>query len=256
MKQQVPLIVANWKMNPSTQEDALALAVAVAKKQKQQKNAKVVLAVPFPYLTEIAKKITRSTVRLAAQNLSTEPLGAFTGEVSAAQLRNLGVEYVIIGHSERRAMGETNEQVQKKILMALKHSLTPIVCIGEKTRDEHGAFFGVVETQLRSIAGVLKAADIKKVVIAYEPIWALSTTKNGHVATPDDAKEMQLFIESVLTKLYDRKTARTVRVMYGGSVNATNVTGFHHEGGMAGFLVGGASLKAEEFNKIISLVST
>jgi triosephosphate isomerase len=179
-------------------------------------------------------------------------MGAFTGEISALQLRDLKTEYVIIGHSERRAMGESDAQVQKKVLSALKSKLTPVVCVGERERDTQGDFFTLIENQIKSIGSVLSPSDIKKIVIAYEPIWAISTTKNAHVATPADAKEMQLFVESTLTKLYDRPTARAVRVLYGGSVNPSNIDGFVAEGGMDGFLVGGASLKADDFMKIIN----
>jgi triosephosphate isomerase len=200
----------------------------------------------------VAKKIGKKSIFLAAQNISTEPMGAFTGEISALQLRDLKTEYVIIGHSERRAMGESDAQVQKKVLSALKSKLTPVVCVGERERDTQGDFFTLIENQIKSIGSVLSPSDIKKIVIAYEPIWAISTTKNAHVATPADAKEMQLFVESTLTKLYDRPTARAVRVLYGGSVNPSNIDGFVAEGGMDGFLVGGASLKADDFMKIIN----
>lgn len=244
MKANIPLIVGNWKLNPATLKDATVLASGVARRHKKTDAPYVAVAPPFPFLTEVEKKISKSTVALATQDVSTEPLGAFTGEVSAAQLRNIGAVYVIIGHSERRALGETNEQVTKKVLIALKNKLVPIVCIGEKERDEQAAFFGVIEQQLRALAKVLDSKAIKKIVIAYEPIWAIGT---GKTATPADVKEMQLFIESTLTKLYDRTTAGKVRLLYGGSVKPHNAKELHEEGGMNGFLVGGASLKAEDF---------
>ncbi|MCA9354790.1 MAG: triose-phosphate isomerase [Candidatus Kaiserbacteria bacterium] len=252
MKKTTPLIVGNWKLNPVTLTDAAALGQAVAKSRKAIPEPYVAVAPSFPYLAEVGKKIKKSTVALAAQDVFYEPVGPFTGEVSVPQLKDLDVAFVIIGHSERRALGETDEQVAKKVLAVLKHQLTPIVCIGERERDEHGHFFTFVESQLRSLASVLTSVQIKKVVIAYEPIWAIGT---GNTATPDDVKEMQLFIESVLTKLYDRPTAKKVRLLYGGSVKPQNAAELHKVGDMQGFLVGGASLKAADFAAIITAVS-
>jgi len=251
MKKTLPLIVGNWKMNPVTTSDAVALATAVAKKHKKAEKPMVAIAPPFPYLSEVGKKIAKSSVMLAAQDVHYGVIGAATGEVSVLQLKDLGVQYVIIGHSERRALGETDEDVQKKVEVVLKHRLTPIVCVGEIERDEHGDFYTFIEAQLRSLAEVLPATAIKKVVIAYEPIWAIGT---GKTATPDDVKEIQLFIESVLTKLYDRPTAKKVHLLYGGSVKPQNAEELHKIGDMDGFLVGGASLKAEDFADIIKAV--
>ncbi len=247
-----PLIVGNWKLNPVTVADAVALGGAVARTQKNTTEALAAVAPPFPYLLEVSKKIKKSVVALAAQDVHYEVMGAATGEVSVLQLRDLGATYVIIGHSERRALGESDEDVHRKVTTVLKHKLTPIVCVGERERDEQGNFFTFVELQLRSLAEVLSVTQIKKVIIAYEPIWAIGT---GNTATPDDVKEMQLFIESVLTKLYDRATAKKVRLLYGGSVKPHNAAELHATGDMGGFLVGGASLKAEDFDAIIKAVS-
>jgi triosephosphate isomerase len=246
------LVIGNWKLNPNTLAEALALTQSVTKLVKAS-DTSVAIAPPFIYLTEISKKLARSNIKLAAQTVSTEPMGAFTGEISAIQLRDLKTEYVIIGHSERRAMGETDTMVQKKIIEAIKHKVTPVICIGEKDRDSQGAFYSFVENQLRSIAQVLNSTQIKKVVIAYEPIWAIGT---GKTATPADVKEMQLFLLSVLTKLYDKPTAKKVVLLYGGSVKPDNAVSLHVEGGMNGFLVGGASLKAEDFLKIVKATDT
>lgn len=251
MKRNIPLVVGNWKLNPQTLTEATILASAVAKSQKKNEVPYVAVAPGYVHLTEVAKKITRSTVQLATQDVSTEPMGAFTGEISALQLRSLEVEFAIIGHSERRAMGETDEVVQKKTLQALKNKITPIVCIGERERDQNGQFFSFVEQQLRALCAGMSATDVKKIVIAYEPIWAIGT---GKTATAGDVKEMQLFIVSVLTKLYDRKVADAVRLLYGGSVKPANALELQKEGGMNGFLVGGASLSGKDFSDIISIV--
>lgn len=252
MKKTVPLIVGNWKLNPVKLADASKLAQMIARKHKSISEPYVAIAPPFPYLSEVGKKIQKSSVALAAQDVYFKNIGAHTGEVSVLQLKDLGVEYVIVGHSERRAMGESDYDVQQKVEMILKHRLIPIVCIGERERDEQGNFFTFVEEQLRSLAEVLPSAQIKKVIIAYEPIWAIGT---GLTASAENVKEMQLFIETVLTKIYDRPTARAVRLLYGGSVKPQNAAELHSQGGMNGFLVGGASLNAEDFVAIIKAVS-
>jgi len=149
-------------------------------------------------------------------------------------------------------MGETDDEIGQKVLSTLKHRLTPIVCVGELERDESGDFYNFVESQLRHLAKVVSKKQIKKVIIAYEPIWAIGT---GKTATPDDVKEMQLFIASTLTKIYDRSTAKGVRLLYGGSVKPRNAEELHKIGEMDGFLVGGASLHSEDFLNIIKAVS-
>ncbi len=252
MKKSVPLIVGNWKLNPVTLSEASALASSVAKKTKKVEEPYMAIAPPFTYLAEVGKKIAKSSVSLAAQDVYYKNIGAHTGEISILQLKDLGVEFVIIGHSERRAAGETDEDVQQKVAVCLKHRLVPIVCVGERERDEQGNFFNFVAKQLRSLTENLTTAQASKVVIAYEPIWAIGT---GNTATADDVKEMQLFIESTLTKIYDRKTAQKVRLLYGGSVKPGNAEVLHNEGGMRGFLVGGASLKAESFSDVAKAVS-
>lgn len=252
MKKTVPLVVGNWKMNPATLAEASALVSAIVKKNKKNDESYIAVAPPFTYLSEVEKKIKNSKVLLAAQDVYYKNAGSYTGEVSALQLKDLGVSYVIIGHSERRADGETDEIVNLKIQASLRYKLTPIVCIGEKERDEHGHFFTFIENQIRSLATILDVTQLKRIVIAYEPIWAIGT---GNTATVDDVKEIQLFIESILTKLYDRQTAKSVRLIYGGSVKSTNAELLYKEGGMSGFLVGGSSLKVEEFLEIIKAVS-
>lgn len=252
MKKTVPLIVGNWKMSPLTLAEAINLVSSVVKGNKNISGPVLSIAPPFLYLSEVGKKLTKSPIALASQDVHFEVIGAATGETSILQLKNLSVEYVIVGHSERRALGETDEVIRKKVEVVLKYQLTPIICIGERERDDQGNFFTFVENQLRSLAEVLPATAIKKVIIAYEPIWAIGT---GNTATPDDVKEMQIFIESVLTKLYDRPTAKKVKLLYGGSVKPQNAKELHSVGDMDGFLVGGASLKADDFLAIIKAVN-
>lgn len=251
MKKTVPLIVGNWKCNPVKADDAQKLAADTAKLFKKAEAPYVAIAPTDLHVALVAKKITKSPIMLAAQNVSPYTVGAHTGEQAVSQLKDSEIKMVIIGHSERRAAGETDEQVLSKTQAVLAAKLTPIICIGEHKRDANGNFFREIEQQIKSFARELTPAQLKKVIIAYEPIWAIGT---GETATAEDVKEMQLFIEKILTKLHDRKTAQAVRLLYGGSVKPHNAAELHKVGGMGGFLVGGASLKAADFIAISKAV--
>ena len=247
MKYPHALVIGNWKLNPGTSDEAKTLYAAIRKAIPKDSTAKVVVAAPYLFIPELAKAKSKNTI-LGAQDVAMEERGALTGEVGPAMLASFGVEYVIIGHSERRAMGETDIQVNKKIVASLKRKLVPVVCIGERKRDAQGQFFNEIASQIKALSEGLTPAQLLKVVIAYEPIWAIGT---GATASADDVKEMQLFVVSTLTKLFDRKTAEKMRLIYGGSVKESNAKELYEHGGMSGFLVGGASLQAGEFAAII-----
>ena len=248
MKYVPPLIVGNWKLNPGLETEAVDLAKVINRKTPKEAKVTIAIAPPFIFIPAIAKVLKKAPLFLAAQDVAPEERGALTGEVSLSQLKPYGVTHFIIGHSERRALGETDELVNKKIQAVLKQRLTPIVCVGERTRDSQGGFYSIVEQQLRKAVAGLTPLLTTRMVIAYEPVWAIGT---GATATPEDVKEMQLFIVSVLTKIHDRATASKVKLLYGGSVKASNAKALHQEGGMNGFLVGGASLDPQEFGEII-----
>ncbi len=250
MKYTKALVVGNWKLNPGTSIEAKSLALAIKKHVAKYKETQVVVAPPFLFIPDVARNLTKTEVKLGAQDAHFEERGACTGEVSPVMLATFGVTYVIVGHSERRALGETNKQVNLKIQTILKRKQTPIVCIGEKVRDSQGLFFNEIEEQVRSLAEKLTPVMLSRIVIAYEPIWAIGT---GATATAEDVKEMQLFIVSVLTKIYERKVAAKVHLIYGGSVKSSNALELYQEGGMNGFLVGGASLQAKEFAAIVAM---
>ncbi len=247
MKHAQALVIGNWKLNPGTAVEAKTLFTEVRKKLPKDLSAKVVVAPPFLFIPELAKS-SNEKVLLGAQDAYFEERGALTGEIGPGMLASFGVQYIIVGHSERRALGETDEQVNKKIHAILKRRLTPVVCIGERVRDSQGQFFNDVASQIRSLVQGLTPLQLQKVVIAYEPIWAIGT---GLTATAENVKEMQLFIVSTLTKLFERKIAEKVHLLYGGSVKESNARELFEHGGMNGFLVGGASLQASEFNEII-----
>lgn len=247
MKHDQALVIGNWKLNPGTCLEAKKLFSDIRKSVTKDTMSEVVIAPPFLFIPEVAK-LTNEKISLAAQDVHYEERGSVTGEIGPAMLESFGVRYVIVGHSERRALGETGEQINKKIQALLKRKMTPVVCIGETKRDQHGNFFNFLANQLKELSNGLTALQLSKVVIAYEPIWAIGTGVN---ATPEDVKEIQLFIVSTLTKLFDRKTAEKVRLIYGGSVKESNAIALYQHGGMSGFLVGGASLQAKDFGAII-----
>ena len=248
MKRRKPLVMGNWKLNPGNSSEAKTLFSEVKKSLKKVEETTVVLAPPTLFIPEVASLAKTGNALLGAQSTHFEERGAVTGEVGPAMLANYGVSYVIVGHSEKRMLGVTDEQVNKKVHAILKRRLIPVVCIGERVRDEQGAFFGEIEKQIKSLAEGFVANQLKKIVIAYEPIWAIGT---GKTATAEDVKEMQLFIVSTLAKLYDRKTAEKIHLIYGGSVKPSIAKGLYENGGMDGFLVGGASLKAKDFSEIV-----
>lgn len=247
MKYHQALIIGNWKLNPGTNLEAKTLFSEVRKKLPKDTTAVVVAAPPFLFIPELAKSAQKK-IALGAQDVFYEERGAITGEIGAGMLASFGVQYIIIGHSERRLLGETDEQVNKKIHAVLKRRMTPVVCIGERVRDSQGQFFNDIAAQIKSLAQGLTTAQLQKIVIAYEPIWAIGT---GETATAENVKEMQLFIVSTLTKLFERKIAEKVRLIYGGSVKESNAKELYEQGGMSGFLVGGASLNAIEFTAVI-----
>jgi triosephosphate isomerase len=243
-----PLLAGNWKMN-LTLAQSVELARAV-KNGAASASGEVAVCVPFTAITVVAEVLRGSPVRLGAQDVSWEASGAFTGEISTSMLTDAGCQMVIIGHSERRKLhGETDEHVNKKLGAALKAGLTPIVCIGE-TLDERETqkTWRVLETQ---IAGGLKGfapADLSRIVIAYEPVWAIGT---GKTATPTQAQEAHHFVRQQLEKLHGKDFAAGVRVLYGGSVTADNVDSLMARPDVDGALVGGASLKKDSFLRIM-----
>jgi len=246
---QKKLIAGNWKMNPKTLREARANFLSIKKGAVKHKNVETVIAAPFVYLSELSK-LAGGGLSLGAQNVSSEKEGPFTGEVSASMLASYKIKYCIVGHSERRALGETNELINKKIKSLLAARITPILCVGESARDTDMWYLGEVKTQVSEcLAGIAKNA-ISKIVIAYEPVWAISSTANRRDATPQDCEEMIIYIQKILADMYDG-SARGMRILYGGSVDPKNCGGFLHEGKAAGLLPGKASLTSKKFAAIL-----
>lgn len=243
------IIIANWKMHPLTLKLAVKLYREIAKGVSRVKKTNVVVCPPAIYLENLSK-IRTSKVKLGAQNSFGSNVGAFTGEVSPEMLYGLSARYVILGHSERRALGETNALVNKKIKGALAEGLTPIVCVGEKERDENHEYYNFIKSQIEECLTGISKNSTAKIIIAYEPIWAISSTEGRRDATPEDASEMTIFIKKVISDKFGANT-ELPKVIYGGSVNDKDASGFLKDGGVDGLLVGKASLDSKKFTKVI-----
>ncbi len=243
----VPLMVGNWKMHKTTAE-ATILVEGLKPHVAAARDLEVVVCPPFTALPAVARAVAGSPIGLGAQNLHWEKEGAFTGEVSAPMLAELGCAYVIVGHSERRQhFGETDEIVQRKARAAVAVGLRPVVCLGEALRErEAGTTFDVLEAQVKgSLRGLSGDSGI---VVAYEPVWAIGT---GRTATPGQAQEAHAFIRKLVESLWSPAAAAATRILYGGSVKPDNVRDLMAQADVDGALVGGASLDPSSFGKIV-----
>ncbi|HBB01095.1 MAG: triose-phosphate isomerase [Bacteroidetes bacterium GWD2_45_23] len=244
------IVAGNWKMNKNLQEGvALATELNEALKGKTV-NCDVVIGTPFIHLASVVNAVDTSKIGVAAQNCADKASGAYTGEVSAEMIASTGAGYVILGHSERRAYyHETAEILKEKVLLALANGLTPIFCIGEvlaeREADKH---FDVVKSQIEASLFDLSPEDFGKVVLAYEPVWAIGT---GKTATADQAQEMHAFIRSTLVTKYGQEIADNTSILYGGSANASNAKELFSNPDVDGGLIGGASLGVDKFMPII-----
>ena len=246
-----PVIAGNWKMYKLLAE-AVNTALALKPLVANANHCEVVIAPVFPHLKTLADKLEGSNVRVSAQNCAAESKhGAHTGEVAADMLKDVGCSHVIIGHSERRQFyGETDASVNKKTIAAIQAGLTAIVCVGETLAErEAGNAQSVVKTQLQGGLGGLTVADTERIIIAYEPVWAIGT---GKTATPEQAQEMHGVIRQGISEVHGKAVANAMRILYGGSVKPENIRELMSQEDVDGALVGGASLEAESFAKIVN----
>lgn len=245
-----PFIAGNWKMNLDKAE-AVALAEGLAKGAASTDGVDLAVCPPSVYADAVGQAVAGSKVALGAQNMYFEPNGAYTGEVSAAMLCDIGCKYVILGHSERRhVMGETDEDVNKKTLVALEAGLLPIVCVGELlAQREAGQTMDVIRRQFDGSLAGISAEQMKQIVIAYEPVWAIGT---GKVATPQQAEDVHLDLRKLMENRYNQEVADSVRIQYGGSVKPDNAAELLGQPNIDGALVGGAALKVESFMGIVA----
>ena len=246
------IVAGNWKMNKTLQE-GIELAKEVNSKVKaaNAKDVTVVIGTPFIHLAEVNKIVDPAVIGVSAQNCATEASGAYTGEVSAAMVASTGSRYVILGHSERRSYyGETDAILMKKVERALENNLEIIFCVGEVLAErEAGKHFEVVASQLLNVVFKLTAEQFAHVVIAYEPVWAIGT---GKTATAAQAEEIHTFIRKAIADRYDQEVANNTSILYGGSCNAKNADELFSQPDVDGGLIGGASLKADDFLAIIN----
>ncbi|MBP1925526.1 triosephosphate isomerase [Sedimentibacter acidaminivorans] len=247
----IPLIAGNWKMNNNIHESISLVNNLIQLSNDFNNNVEVLVCVPFTALYSIRKLLNSSNIKLGAQNMHYDEKGAYTGEISPLMLKEIGVEYVIVGHSERRQyFNETDESVNKKLKSSINFAIKPILCIGETLEQRERKIEKItVENQIINAFKDIKAEDAVKVVIAYEPIWAIGT---GKTATSEEANEMSSFIRNVFKELYNEELAKQVIVLYGGSVKGENASELMNQTDIDGALVGGASLSAEEFIRIIN----
>ncbi len=246
------LIVGNWKMNPQSADEAKTIFLGIRKASEKVKRVDTVVCPPFVLIPALEKLVAgRFATYLGAQDCFYEASGSFTGNISPALLKRSGVSYAIIGHSERRALGESDEVVNRKTIAALTAQLKPIICVGERERDADGKFYAEVEGQVATALKGVRKADLKNVIIAYEPVWAIGK-KESEAMTPAQLQEMAIFIKKTLVELYDASAA-TLPVLYGGSVTSANTQGLLEVREVEGLLVGRASLDVKDFGLIIGL---
>ena len=249
-----PYLAGNWKMNLD-RKSALELVSALRDRVGNRSDVDVAVFPPFVYIDEIARALAGSSVRVGAQNCCDEEKGAFTGEISVSQLVDVGAHSVILGHSERRHVyGETDELVNRKVKLALQSPLEVILCVGETIEErEAGKTEAVVKQQLDGGLAGVSEADMARVTIAYEPVWAIGT---GHTATPEQAQQVHSYLRGLIAGLYSADIAAATRIQYGGSVKPANVADLMAQADIDGALVGGASLKASDFLPIVEFDSS
>jgi triosephosphate isomerase len=248
------IVAGNWKMNLSLQEGiSLFSEIVNMVKDEVRGEQEIVVCSPFIHLASLSSySKSQNNIHLGAQNLSNEEKGAFTGEISALQIKSTGASHVIIGHSERRAIfNETNEVLSQKVDKAIEHQLTPIFCVGETQEErESGSFFEILKEQLKEGVFHLSGEDFSKIILAYEPVWAIGT---GLTASPDQAQEVHAFIRKEIANQYSQEIADSTSILYGGSCNPNNAAELFAKNDIDGGLIGGASLKSRDFLDIINV---
>ena len=244
------VIAGNWKMHKDLSESQNLISKLINELRKEDVNCDIIICPPFTSLSEAAGLVKNTKVKLGAQNMHYEDKGAFTGEVSAAMLKSVGCEYVILGHSERRAIfSESDEMINKKIKKALGSGLRPIFCIGETLQQrESGTMNDVIKRQVTDGLQHVSTGEMEKIIIAYEPVWAIGT---GVTATPQQAQEVHVYVRQLINNIFGDDTAEKLMIQYGGSVKPDNAAELLSQSDIDGALVGGACLEADSFLKII-----
>lgn len=245
------LVVANWKMNPASYKEAKSLLGATKRVSEAARNVSIVVAPPAIYLRELRSLYKGKKIAFAAQNTHFDSMGSYTGDISPAQIKDGKVSSVIVGHAERRAAGETDEFIRKKVAAVLNEKMTPILCIGESIRNQDGAHYVFVKAQLIAALRDVPAAKIPQVVIAYEPVWAIGSDRPMQAR---DMHEMAIFIRKTLVEMHGT-VGMNVKILYGGAIDETNAVLMLRDGDVDGLLVGRASVQAPRFKALIEAIA-
>ncbi len=247
------IIVGNWKMNPVTLEDAKRLYKSAKKISDKLTSVTVVACPPFVYISPLIKSKKESSVAIGAQDSYFEAQGSYTGEISPFMLRDLGVSYVIVGHSERRAKGETDELISKKVNVLLEAGMNTILCVGEKERSENGTHLDFLKEQIKNSLNKVSKKNISKLILAYEPVWAIGAKE---AMSPENIYEMTIFVRKVLSDIYGHDQAISTPVLYGGSVNFRNALDIFVKGQVDGLLVGRESVNSDGFAELLKVADS
>lgn len=253
MKQNLRIIGANWKLHPTKLADAEDLFLAVKDAAARARNTSTIIFPPALYLEAVTALYSGTKIGFGAQNIFWEQEGSYTGEISAAQLKDLNVGYTLVGHSERRWLGETNEQTNKKIHAALEQKRSVMLCVGEDERDDDGEYLAALREEVTTGLRDIPKAKLKQIMLAYEPRWAIG----GDAETAPSEQmiqEMTIFIRKTLVELFEKQTAMQIPILYGGSVEVENAASIMQEGGVDGLLIGHASREPESFTQIIKAI--
>ena len=254
MKRNKKILVANWKMNPDTLEEAKTIAEKIKKSVKNKKNLELIVCPPFIFMSEVANVFGSSKkLHIGAQDVFGGDSKSTTGEVSIQMLASSKVKYIIVGHSSRRNLGETDEIVAEKVVGAIKSGMNVILCVGENERNESGQFYNFVKEQMLKSLSKIKREQLKKLIIAYEPVWAIGKRDN-EAMMPEDLHEMVIYIRKVLSDKFGQENVSLIPILYGGSVSKRNVEGLALKGEVSGLLVGRESLNTENFKDIIDIL--
>jgi triosephosphate isomerase len=244
------IVVANWKMNPATFREAEKLFAATKKAAEAAPSVSLILAPPSIYLRELATQYKGRRIQFAAQTIHPGAGGSFTGEISLAQVKDAKARYALVGHAERRALGETNEDTRLKVASALAQKMTPILCVGEQKRDGSGEHFTFVRDQLRAGFFDIAPTGVARVIVAYEPVWAIGADQP---MPPREMHEMSIFIRKTIVEFRGQK-GHNVSILYGGAIDEGNAAAMLQDGDVTGLLVGRASTDAEEFSRLLQVI--
>lgn len=242
-------------MNPKSFKEAKKLFLDIKETASRGQKTQTVICPPSVFISELGKLYSGHRIAFGAQNIFWENNGAYTGELSSEMVKSAGARYVIIGHSERRELGETNKDVNKKIISALKSGLYAILCVGERNRDSQALYLQFLKEELESALFGVSKNNLKNLIVAYEPIWAIGKTKDNAIS-PYQMHQMYIFIRKTIMELYGKNIAINLPIIYGGSIESGNTRGLLAQGEIDGFLVGHTSLVASEFNKILKITNS